>query len=180
MRKAGVFRVVAAIALLASGILGATAYLSLRRALEEKIDRAAQIERDALRPAAAARLAAALLERRLASVSEPQSRAVAAAFQHSDASQALADYRASGGDAAIAAEAQRALGSEKPREADAEIALMRAVRGLRLEASRLPRASRPHAPPSAAQAAGRLGWAGAAATAALILAYVSGRLEARP
>ena len=180
MRKASVLRALAAIALLASGILGVTACLSLRRALEARIDRAAQIERDTLRPAAAARLAAALLERRLASVSEPESRAVAGAFQHSDPSQALADYRAAGGDPAIAAEGQRALASEKPREADAEIALMRAVRGLRLEAARLPRSSRPDVPASAAQAARRLAWAGAAATAAVILAYVSGRLEARP
>jgi len=179
MRAARLLGLFAAFALLASLILGATAYLSWRRAMAMKIDRALEMERQVTLPGAAARLAAGLLQGRLAEVSEAESRAVAAAFGHVDAAQALADYRAAGGDPGIAAEAERALVRQKTPTANADIALMRAIRGLRGEAARMPRASRPLPPPAFGGAATWLLWAAAAALAASGLAYFAGRARER-
>jgi len=175
MRAARLWRFLAVLALLSCLACGAAAYVCFRRALNAKIDRAAELERAALLPAAAARLESALLERRLSSISHEDSRAVAAAFQSADASRALADYRAAGGDPAIAAEAGKSLASEKPPGPDAEIALMRAIRGLRAQISRLPPASRPSPPPDAAPAGELLIIASFAGIAALLAAYASGR-----
>lgn len=178
MRTTGLLRTLAVVSFLAAAILGLAAGLSFRGALGKKIDRVSEIERGAMRPAASARLACALLERRLASVSQPDSRAVAAAFQSADATRALADYREAGGDPAVLAEAQKALADAGPPGPDAEIALMRAVRALREEALRAPRVSRPETPPSASRAQRLLTAAGAAAAIAVLLAYLAGRFRA--
>jgi hypothetical protein len=146
----------------------------------EKIGRAAVLEQEAVRPAAAARLAATLLEKRLSQIPGSDSQAVAAAFQRSPAAQALAEYRAAGGDESVAAEAEKSIRAEKPPGPDAEIALMRAVRGLSLEAARAPRASRPPAPPAASRGFDWLLAAEGAAAVAVFLAYAGGhRTKAR-
>ncbi len=178
MRAASLGRLGAGLALLVSLAFLVAADQSMRKTVEAKIDRAARLEQDAARPSAAARLEACLLERRLARVAEPGSQAVAAAFAHAQLSQVLADYRAAGGDDAIAAEAEKTLVSDRTPGPDAEIALMRAVRGLAAEASRAPRPARPDAPLSAAQARRRLMEAAAAGAAAVVLAYAAGRLDA--
>jgi hypothetical protein len=171
--------ILALAALVTSAALAMAAGLSFRSAMGAKIGRAAVLEQEAVRPAAAARLAAALLERRLAQISDPGSQAVAAAFQRSPAAQALAEYRAAGGDAAVAAEAEKSIRAEKPGP-DSEIALMRAVRGLSLEAARAPRASRPPPPPAASRGFDWLLAAEGAAAAAVVLAYLGGhRAKAR-
>ncbi len=178
MRAAGIPGILALLAFLASLGFALAAGLSARSAVAAKIDRAAELEQNAVRPAAAARLASALLERRLAQVSDPGSRAVAAAFQHSPAAQALADYRAAGGDPAVAAEAEKTLRSENPPGPDAEIALMRAVRKLAAEGARAPRAGRPAPPPAASRSGRCLLAAEGAAAVAVLLAYAAGRRAA--
>ncbi|HKD11351.1 MAG TPA: hypothetical protein VKE50_04710 [Thermoanaerobaculia bacterium] len=173
-------RVLAAAALVASAAFALAAGLSFRSAMDAKIGRAAVLEQEAVRPAAAARLAAALVQRRLAQMPDPQSQAVAAAFQRSPAAQALVEYRAAGGDESIAAEAEKSIRSEKPPGPDAEIALMRAVRGLSQEAARAPRASRPPPPAAASRGFDWLLAAEGAAAVAVFLAYAGGhRAKAR-
>lgn len=177
MRSASFLRLLAALAALAFCVLAVAAHLAFRRALAAKIDRAQELEQQAARPAAAARLASALLERRLSQVTESRSQPVAAAFQHSDASQALADYRAAGGDSATISEVEKTLAGQKPPDPQAEIALMRAIRALRAESARAPRVSRPLPPAAASEGGSRLLAAGAAAAVALLFAYLAGRFE---
>jgi hypothetical protein len=177
MRTASLLRVLAALAALAFCVLAVAAHLAFRRALAAKIDHAQEIEQRAARPASAARLASALLERRLSQVTESRSQPVASAFQHSDASQALADYRAAGGDPSTIAEVEKTLAGQKPPDPQAEIALMRAIRGLRAESAKAPRVSRPPPPAAASEAGSRLLAAGAAAGVALLFAYFAGRSE---
>jgi hypothetical protein len=177
MRIVGFLRLSAALAALAFCVLAVTAHFAFRRALAAKIDHAQEIEQRAARPASAARLASALLERRLSQVTESRSQPVAAAFQHSDASQALADYRAAGGDPSIIAEVEKTLAGQKPPDPQVEIALMRAIRGLRAESAKAPRVSRPPPPGAASEAGSRLLAAGAAAAVALLFAYLAGRFE---
>jgi hypothetical protein len=177
MRTARLLRLSAALAVLAFCVLAVAAQLAFRRALAAKIDHAQEIEQRAARPASAARLASALLERRLSQVTESRSQQVASAFQHSDASQALADYRAAGGDPSTIAEVEKTLSSQSPPDPQAEIALMRAIRGLRAESAKAPRASQPQAPAAASEAGSRLLAAGAAAAVALLFAYFAGRFE---
>jgi hypothetical protein len=179
MRMASLLRLSAAVAALAFCVLAVAAHLAFRRALAAKIDHAQEIEQGAARPAAAARLASVLLERRLSQVTESRSQPVAAAFQHSDASQALADYRAAGGDLATIAEVEKTLIGQKAPDPQAEIALMRAIRGLRAESAKAPRASRPALPAAASEAGSRLLAAGAAAAVAFLFAYFAGRFERR-
>jgi hypothetical protein len=177
MRTARLLRLSAALAVLAFCVLAVAAHLAYRRALTAKIDHAQEIEQRAARPASAARLASALLERRLSQVTESRSQPVAAAFQHSDASQALADYRAAGGDPSTIAEVEKTLTGQKLPDPQAEIALMRAIRGLRAESAKAPRVSRPPPPGAASEAGSRLLAAGAAAGVALLFAYFAGRFE---
>jgi hypothetical protein len=177
MRTARLLRLLAALAALAFSVLAVAAHLAYRHALTAKIDRAQEIEQRAARPAAAARLASVLLERRLSQVAEERSQPVASAFQHSDASRALADYRAAGGDPSTIAEVEKTMAGQKPPDPQAEIALMRAIRGLRAESAGAPRVSRPDPPAGASEAGSRLLAAGAAAGVALIFAYLAGRFE---
>ena len=177
MRTASLLRLLAALCALAFCVLAVVAHLAFRRALAAKIDRAQEIEQQAARPASAARLASALLERRLSQVTESRSQPVAAAFQHSDASQALADYRASGGDPSTISEVEKTLAGQKPPDPQAEIALMRAIRALRAESAKAPRLSRPLPPAAATEGGSRLLAAGAAAGLALLFAYFAGRFE---
>src|ERR1700682_6093921 len=121
MRTAGLLRLSTALAALAFCVLAIAAYFAFRSALAAKIDHAREIEQQAARPASAARLATALLERRLSQVTESRSQPVASAFQHSDAAQALADYRAAGGDPQTIAEVEKTLAGQKPLDPQAEI-----------------------------------------------------------
>jgi hypothetical protein len=175
MRPVRIWGILALAAFVTSVLFALAAGLSFRTAIAAKIDRIADLEQKVVRPAAASRLASALLERRLAQVSEPGSQAVAAAFQHSPVVEALADYRAAGGDAAVAAEAEKSIRTGAPPGPDSEIALMRAVRALASESARTPRSTRPPAPPSASRALRCLLAAEGVAAAAALLAYAAGR-----
>src|SRR5215813_12908642 len=174
MRPGAILRLLALIAVGLSLAFGAVGLLSFRSALAAKIDRSASIEKAAARPAAAARLAAALLEKRLASVTETPSKGVASAFRHAEGSKELADYRAAGGDPAIASEAQKALAAPVTQP-QSDIALMRAIRGLRSDADRLPRPSAPPAPPQASSGGFWIAVACGCSALAALLGYAAGR-----
>ncbi len=175
MRAARIWTTGAAAAFLGAVSFGTAAYLSFREALSARIERAVRIEASAAKPGAAARLAAALAERRLALVSEEESRAVAGAFRRGFGSDALEAYRKAGGDPAVVREAEAALSAEKPAGSAGDVAFLRAIRKLREEASRMPVPAPPEPPASAAKAKGRLLWAGACALLASFLAFLAGR-----
>lgn len=157
--------------------LGLASFLSFRAALAARIDRVAALEGAAVRPAAAARLAAELAAHRLAQVSEDESRAVAGAFRRAEGDVALEAYRRAGGSPALLEESRRALGAG-PGDPAGDVAFLRAVRGLRGEAAALPPLERPEPPASAGRAGMLLVFAGASAAAGALLAYVAGRSRA--
>jgi hypothetical protein len=157
--------------------LALASFVSFRAALSTKIDRAASLESAVVRPAAAARLAAELAVHRLARVSESESRAVSGAFRSAEGDAALEGYRKAGGSAALLEEATKALAAEGT-DAAADIAFLRAIRGLRSEAAETPVPARPELPSSARRAATLLLAAAAAAVAAGFLAYAAGRSRA--
>jgi hypothetical protein len=177
MRRAGGVRILAIAAGAVAASLAVASFLSFRAALSARIDRAASLEAQVVRPAAAARLAAELTAHRLARVSESESRAVAGAFRRTAGAEALDAYRKAGGEPALVEEARRALDAAGADPAG-DVAFLRAIRGLRADAERVPVASRPEAPASAARAGGLLFGAVAAAAAAGLLAYAAGRLHA--
>lgn len=154
--------------------LALASFVSFRAALSTKIDRAASLESAVVRPAAAARLAAELAVHRLARVSENESRAVAGAFRSAEGDAALEGYRKAGGSAALLEEATKALAAEGT-DASADVAFLRAIRGLRAEAAETPVPARPEPPSSAGRAATLLLAASAAAVAAGLLSYAAGR-----
>ena len=168
MALARVARIVAAASLLVSLVLGALAYASFRAALAARLDRARSRQAEVIRPAAAARLEAALAEKRLALVGEKESQAVAAALRRTDAARLLETCRVAGVDAALLEEAQKALAENKPPGPEGDIAMLRAIRGLRLEAAKLPAPARPEEPEEA-RTAGRLLLAAAASACLAVL-----------
>jgi hypothetical protein len=157
--------------------LALASFVSFRAALSTKIDRAASLESAVVRPAAAARLAAELAVHRLARVSESESRAVSGAFRSAEGDAALEGYRKAGGSEALLEEATKALAAEGT-DAAADVAFLRAIRGLRAEAAGTPAPARPELPSSAGRAATLLLAAAAAAVAAGFLAYAAGRSRA--
>jgi len=161
----------------AAAALGLASFLSFRAALAARIDRVAALEGAAVRPAAAARLAAELAAHRLAQVSEDESRAVAGAFRRAEGHVALEAYRRAGGSPALLEESRRAL-EAAPRDPAGDVAFLRAVRGLREEVAALPPLSRPEPPASAGRAGMLLVLAGAFAAAGALLAYAAGRSRA--
>ena len=165
-----------ALAVLLTGVaFGISSYVAFRQALSARLDRALAIEAAATRPGAAARLASALAERRLALVTENESTAVSGAFRRETGTAELEAYRKAGGDPSVAREAEKALAARKPAEADGDVAFLRAMRRLREEAERMPVPARPVPPASAGAAGRRLLWFGAAAVAAALLARAAGR-----
>lgn len=165
-----------ALAVLLTGVaFGISSYVAFRQALSARLDRALAIEAAATRPGAAARLASALAERRLALVTENESTAVSGAFRRETGTAELEAYRKAGGDPSVAREAEKALAASKPAEADGDVAFLRAMRRLREEAERMPVPARPLPPASAGAAGRRLLWFGAAAVAAALLARAAGR-----
>ncbi len=174
MRWADAAKVLAIAAGVAAAALALLAFLSFRAALSARIDHAASLERSAVRPAAAARLAAELSAHRLARVTESESRAVSGAFRRAEGAQALQAYRKAGGNPALAEEAQRALAADGTDPAG-DVAFLRAVRGLRDEAASLPPIARPEPPASALRAGALLLGAAASAAAASLFAYAAGR-----
>jgi hypothetical protein len=155
--------------------LAAGSYLSFRAALAARIDRADSLEAAAIRPAAAARLAAELAAHRLALVSEGESRAVAGAFRAAGGGEALEAYRKAGGNPALLDEARKALAAERAPDSSGDVAFLRAIRGLRMEAAHAPARSRPEPPSSARRAAAFLTAASLAGGIACLLAYAAGR-----
>lgn len=160
-----------------AAVLAVASFVSFRAALSTKIDRAASLESAVVRPAAAARLAAELAVHRLARVSEGESRAVAGAFRRAEGDAALEGYRKAGGSPALLEEATKALAAEGTDPA-ADVAFLRAIRGLRAEAAGTPLPARPEPPSSAGRAGTLLLAAAAAAVAAGFLAYGAGRSRA--
>jgi hypothetical protein len=177
MRWADAAKVLAIVAGVAAAALALLAFLSFRAALSARIDHAASLEAAAVRPAAAARLAAELSAHRLARVGESESRAVAGAFRRSDGDDALEAYRKAAGNPALAEEARRALAAERTGPDD-DVAYLRAIRGLRDEAAALPPIARPEPPASARRAGAFLLGAVACAAAAAFFAYAAGRSRA--
>ena len=156
MALARLARIVAGASLFASLALVALSYAFFHAALSARLDRARSRQAEVIRPAAAARLEAALAEKQLALVGEKESQAVAAALRRTDAAQILESCRLAGVDAAILQEAQKALAEDKPPGPAGDVAMLRAIRGLRLEASRLPAPARPEEPGEARTAGGLL------------------------
>jgi hypothetical protein len=175
MRPGATLKILSAVAGIAALGLGLAAFLSFRAALSVKLDHAASLEATAVRPAAAARLAAELLAHRLALVSESESRAVSGAFRQSVGGGALDAYRKAQGNAALAEEARKALEAGHAPEAEGDVAFLRAIRGLRAEAAGVPSPARPEPPASAIRAGWLLVWAAASGGAAALLAFVAGR-----
>jgi len=173
-------KILAIAAFLAAAGLALAALVSFRAALSARLDRAEDLHAVVVRPTAAARLSAALLERRLALVSEKESHAVAGAFRRAAAAEAVESYRRAGGDPKLVEEARRALEADISPDAAGDVALLRAIRGLRADAARAPSPSRPEPPASARKAGSLLLWSGAAAAAAALLAYTAGKLGTRP
>lgn len=174
----GARRILGLLALTASlGAIGAGlfSYLAFRDALSARLDRAARVEAAAVLPGAAARLGAALAERRLALVTEDESTAVSGAFRRETGKAELEAYRRAGGSAEVIREAERALAATGPAGPDGDVPFLRAVRRLREDAARMPVPSRPEPPVSARTAGRRLLWACAAGITALLLAHASGR-----
>lgn len=155
-------RTFALLSLIACLVLGALAYLSFRLALRARLDRAQTSEAASGRPAAAARLEAALALHRLSLVAEKESLAVSAAFRRADASETVEAYRRAGGDAALLEEARKALSGD-------EVALLRAVKGLREEARAAPLPPPPQEPSTARMAGPLLIAAGVCACLAALL-----------
>jgi hypothetical protein len=155
--------------------LAFAAFGSFRASLAVRLDRAHELESAAVRPAAAARLAAELAAHRLSLVSEGESRAVAGAFRRAAGDQALDAYRKAGGRAALVEEARRALAAERAPEAGSDVAFLRAIRGLRAEAAGVPSPVRPEPPSSARRGGWLLVWATVASGAGALLAYLAGR-----
>lgn len=177
MRWTGAARVFAIAAGVAAAALGLATFLSFRAALSARIDRAASLEGAAVRPAAAARLAAELAAHRLAQVSEDESRAVAGAFRRAEGNVALEAYRSAGGNPALVEESRKALEAERSDPAG-DVAFLRATRGLRQEVAALPPLRRPDPPASAGRAGALLLGAAACAAGAVFLAYAAGRSRA--
>ncbi|MFN2387345.1 MAG: hypothetical protein ABR576_13845 [Thermoanaerobaculia bacterium] len=175
MRARRILELLALAALLAGLGFGISAYLAFRQALSARLDRAAAIEAAVTRPGAAARLASALAERRLALVTEKESTAVSGAFRRETGAPELEAYRKAGGDPSVAREAEKALAAKKPAEPEGDVAFLRAMRRLREEAERMPVPARPVPPVSAGAAGRRLLWVGVAAVAAALLARAAGR-----
>jgi hypothetical protein len=175
MRAQRVLELLALAALLAGVGFGISAHVAFRQALSARLDRALAIEAAAARPGAAARLASALAERRLALVTENESTAVSGAFRRETGAAELEAYRRAGGDRAVAREAEKALAAPRPAGAEGDVAFLRAMRRLREEAERMPVPARPVPPASAGAAGRRLLWVGAAAVAAVLLARAAGR-----
>ena len=175
MRGEAALKILAAIAGIAAVALGLGAHFSFRSALSARLDRAASLEAAAVRPAAASRLAAELLAHRLALVSEGESRAVSGAFRQNAGAEALEAYRRAQGNAALSAEARKALEARAAPDPDADVAFLRAIRGLRREAAQVPSPARPDPPAPSRRAAWLLAWAAASAGAAALLAFAAGR-----
>ena len=165
--------VLAVLGLLAAMVLSLAAAVTFRAALAAKIGRAQDLERAAVRPAAAARLASALLEQRFTSAAAGP---LGAAFTHANAGRAIADYRAAGGDPSILAEAEKSL--QEKAAGGSDVAWLRAIRLLRAEAESTPRVTPLSPPASARRAELLLLVAAAAALAAAVLAYGAGRTSA--
>jgi hypothetical protein len=178
MRGAATLKILAAVAGIAAAGLGIAAFLSFRAALSTRLDHAASVEAAAVRPAAAAGLAAELLAHRLALVSESESRAVSGAFRQSTGATALDAYRKARGSAALAEEARKALAAGHAPEPEGDVAFLRAIRGLRAEAAQMPSLARPEPPASARRAGWLLVWAAAFAGAAALSAFAAGRSRA--
>lgn len=176
MSRAGTAKIFALGAGAVAAALALASFVSFRAALSARIDRVASLESAVVRPAAAARLASELAAHRLAQVSEGESRAVSGAFRRAEGDKALEAYRRAGGSPALIEEATRALAAEGTGAA-ADVAFLRAIRGLRAEAE-TPSPSRPEPPSSAGRAATLLLVAGGAAVAAGFLAYAAGRSRA--
>jgi hypothetical protein len=170
-------KVLAIAAGVAAAVLALLAFLSFRTALSARIDRAASLEAAAVRPAAAAKLAAELSAHRLARVSEDESRAVSGAFRRSEGNDALEAYRKAGGNPVLADEARKAIAAERTDPAG-DVAFLRAIRGLREEAAALPAPARPQPPASARRAGLLLFGATSVALVAGLLAYAAGRSHA--
>jgi hypothetical protein len=167
-------KVLAIAAGVAAAVLALLAFLDFRTALSARIDHAASLEAAAVRPAAAARLAAELSAHRLARVSEDESRAVSGAFRRAEGNDALEAYRKAGGTPALAEEARKAITAERT-DPGGDVAFLRAIRGLREEAAALPALARPEPPASARRAGALLLAAATAAVVGGLLAYVAGR-----
>lgn len=180
VRAATTAKILAAAAGAVAAALALAAFLSFRAALAVRLDRAREVESAVVRPAAAARLAADLAAHRLALVSEGESRAVAGAFRRADAESALDAYRDSGGDPALVEEARRALSADSAPDAASDVAFLRAIRGLRVEAAKVPVPARPEPPSSARRAGWLLVWAAVASAASALVAYLAGRTRAAP
>ena len=170
-------KVLAIAAGVAAAALALLAFLSFRTALSVRIDHAASLEAAAVRPAAAARLAAELSAHRLARVAEDESRAVSGAFRRAEGNDALETYRKAGGTPALAEEARKAIAAERNDPAG-DVAFLRAIRGLREEAAALPAIARPEPPASARRAGLLLFGATSTAVVAGLLAYAAGRSRA--
>lgn len=175
MRPGTTAKILAAGAVVLAAALAFAAFLSFRTALAVRLDHAHELESAVVRPAAAARLALELAAHRLALVSEGDSRAVAGAFRRGAGDQALDAYRKAGGSAATVEEARRALATANAPEAGSDVAFLRAIRGLRVEAAGIPSPVRPEPPSSARRAGWLLVWATAASGAGALLAYLAGR-----
>ncbi|MEO8349680.1 MAG: hypothetical protein ABI610_12265 [Acidobacteriota bacterium] len=180
MRAGTTARILAAGATVLAASLAFAAFLSFRGALTTRLDRAQELESAVIRPAAAARLAAELAAHRLALVSEGESRSVAGAFRGAGADEALEAYRRAGGRASLFEEARRALAAVRGPDAASDVALLRAIRGLRAEAAAGPSPTRPDPPSSAARAGWLLVWATVASGAGALLAYLAGRSRPSP
>ena len=151
----------------------AGSFFAFRAAMSAKSSRALAEQAESARPLAAARLAVALLERRLsADAAGAGSTAVSAAFQKNSGAAALEAYRQAGGDPGICAEAQKALPAAGAPD---EVAFLRAVRLLRAEAGPARLLPPPEAPPSFATGARLLLAAGAACLAAALCCLAAGR-----
>jgi hypothetical protein len=177
MRWAGAAKILAIAAGVGAALLALLAFASFRAALSARIDRAATLEARAVRPAAAARLAAELAAHRLAQVSETESRAVAGAFRRAEGDDALEAYRRANGKPELVEEARKALAADRTEPAG-DVAFLRAIRGLREEAASLPPLARPEPPASARRAGGLLLGAAAVAVVAGLLAHAAGRSRA--
>jgi hypothetical protein len=178
MHWARAARILSILAVAAAAALAAASYLSFRAALGARLDRAASLEAAAVRPAVAARLAMELTAHRLALVSESESRAVAGAFRSADGENALEAYRRARGNPALVEEARQALAAERAPDAAADVAFLRAIRGLRAEARQASVPARPEPPRSAARAGELLVGSVVAAGIASLLAYAAGRTRA--
>jgi len=175
MRARRILELLALLAVLGTLAAAGSGYAAFHSALSARLDRAQRLEAAVTRPGAAARLAAALAQRRLAIVTEERSTAVSGAFRREDGASALDAYRKAGGDPEVIREAERALSVGKPPGPEGDVPFLRAVRRLDAESARLPVPARPEPPASAGAAARRLLWAGVGLVAAVLLAYAGGR-----